>query len=99
MRTSTYLRAALLAAVTATAAPVAAQPFAPTSVLDGLGLPGLVPVGQPITPPAAMPLLTGFTFHLGDAYNGANLLFNAAVFEYAAGSVVGPALRTFGPLA
>src|SRR5690348_15911639 len=99
MRPSRFLRAALIAAVAATAAPAGAQPFAPTNSLDGLGLPSLVHVGQTITVPVATPLLTGFTFHLGEAYNGANLRFDASVFEYAAGSVVGPAVAALGPFA
>ena len=97
MRPTSFLRAALAAAVTA--APAAAQPFLPVNSLDGLGLPSVVHVGQTIAAPAATPLLTGFTFHLGEAYNGASLRFGAAVYEYAAGSVVGPALRTLGPFA
>ena len=86
--------AAALAALAATAAPAAAQPFAPVSAVDGLGLPSVVHIGQTITPVGATPVLTAFTFFLGDAYNGANLRFDASVFEYAAGSVVGPALST-----
>jgi hypothetical protein len=97
MRSSTLLRAALAAALSA--APAAAQPFLPVNTLDGLGLPSIVNVGQTITPPAATPLLTGFTFHLGEAYNGANLRLGASVFEFAGGGVVGPALLGIGPVA
>ena len=100
MPTPRFLRAATAAAVAlaAAAAPAGAQPFAPTNLLDGLGLPSVVHVGQSITVPGATPVLTSFTFYLGDAYNGASLRFDASVFEYAGGSVVGPALSTLGGL-
>src|SRR5690349_20000009 len=97
MRSSTALRLALAAAVLETAAPAAAQTFLPINDVDGLGLPSVVHVGQTITASAATPILTGFTFHLADAYNGPNLRFDASVFEYAAVFVVGPSLRTLGP--
>ena len=102
MRAPRFLRAATaaalatlaLATLAVTAAPAAAQPFAPVNAVDGLGLPSVINVGQTISPIGATPVLTSFTFFLGDAYNGANLRFDASVFEYAAGSVVGPALRS-----
>ena len=87
LRTSLASTVAAALAAAALAAPASAQPFAPTGIFDGLGLPSIVNVGQTFVAPAATPVLDGFSFYLGDAFNGANLLFDAAVYEYAAGAV------------
>lgn len=97
MRLRPSLLAAALAAAAAAAAPAGAQPVTigspvATNTFNGLGLPAVRRLGQTFVTPAGAQTLTSYAFFLGQSYNGANLRFDAGIYDFAAGGLVG-ALR------
>ena len=86
----TLAGAALAAAlVLSPAAPAAAQATigstpSGTDAFNGLFSPSLPVVGQSFVTPTGASFLQSFTLFLGESFNGANLRFNAGVYELGA---------------